>query len=381
MMRYEAGRAPVSERHVQAIWYDEALRPRSIRTVRGCEVRVLDPGAWNLGAGPDFLHAVLEAGRDRRRITGDVEVHLKPSGWTTHGHGSDAAYGNVAVHVTWFRGDPPADLPAGCLSICLGEFLRTRTDFSPDEIDLAAYPYGRPPVADRPCFRLLGRDPDRGRAVLIAAGRHRLRIKARRIRTRLLRAGDPDQVVYEEVMSALGGGRNSRSYRELAARLPFCDLPDREEAAREVLNSVAWLEIDRVVPWRRDGVRPCNSPDVRLADAAAIFTGGKPRHAGSRLLAVLLANVAVPFALARDVLEEPPEWLPPEEVNSIMRLAAFRLFGRDHNPALYSGNGVMLQGLMQINSDCCIGAHDVCRSCGLVESLSRSGGNGEGVFE
>ena len=68
-----ANRAPITERHVQAIWYDSSLRPAQLRTVRGGEVRVVDPGIWNLESGPDFRHAVLELGRDRRRVEGDVE--------------------------------------------------------------------------------------------------------------------------------------------------------------------------------------------------------------------------------------------------------------------------------------------------------------------
>ena len=48
---------------------------------------------------------------------------------------------------------------------------------------------------------------------------------------------------------------------------------------------------------------------------------------------------------------------------------AFRLFGRDHNPALYSGNGVLLQGLIQIHRDYCLAAHPGCDSCRLVKAL------------
>jgi hypothetical protein len=31
--------------------------------------------------GPDFLGAVLRIGPERRRIRGDVEIHLRPSDW------------------------------------------------------------------------------------------------------------------------------------------------------------------------------------------------------------------------------------------------------------------------------------------------------------
>ena len=50
---------PITERHVQAIWYDASLRPRRLYTRRGSEVTVVTPGVWNLGAGPDFKNAVL----------------------------------------------------------------------------------------------------------------------------------------------------------------------------------------------------------------------------------------------------------------------------------------------------------------------------------
>ena len=79
----------------------------------------------------------------------------------------------------------------------------------------------------------------------------------------------------------------------------------------------------------------------------------------------------VPFAMARGAISGAPCWLPPEGMNSVTRLAAFRLFGRDHNPALYSGDGILLQGLIQIHRDYCLAAHPDCSACGLVAELNR----------
>ena len=368
-MRYGRDRAPITERHVQAIWFDPSLRPPVLRTARGGEVKVVDPGIWNLEAGPDFRRAVLELGREGRRVEGDVEVHLKPSDWTLHGHGGDPAYGNVIAHVVWYQGEPPEDLPNGCISLCVGNFLRSRTDFSPDEIDVAAYPYAKLPATERPCERFFGRNPDLGLEILREAGQRRLYVKARRLQQRFLRVGDPEQVFYEEMFAAFGYARNTVPFRALAERLPLCDLPGSGESALETLKSVASLEIEERHPWRLANVRPANRPEVRMADAAALFTGGKPRCTGERFLAVAMANVIVPYALARKVVKEAPRWLPPECVNSVMRLAAFRLFGRDHNPALYSGNGVLLQGLIQIHRDYCLAAHPDCSACALVAEL------------
>ena len=369
MRSYASNCAPITERHVQAIWYDAALRPSELRTVRGGTVSVVDPGEWNLAAGPDFRHAVLELGRDRQRMVGDVEVHLKPADWTAHQHCTDAAYNKVMSHVTWYRGDPPLDLPRGCISICLGDFFRSRSDFSPDEIDVAAYPYAKLPKTERPCERYFGRHPESGLATLLAAGRRRLEIKARRLQTRIIRTGNPEQVFYEELFTAFGYAKNSEPFRVLAERMPLAMLPNTEAMAYEALNSVAELEVAKHHPWSLANVRPNNAPSIRIADAAAIFTGGKPHHIGVHLSAAILANVIVPFALARGALGEPPKWLPPEDINSTVRLTAFRLFGRDHNPALYSGNGVLLQGLIQIHRDFCLAAHSDCSACELVRSL------------
>lgn len=371
MRPYSANRSPLTERHVQAIWYDGTLRPKTLRTIGGEGVVVADPGIWNLEAGPDFRQAVLELGSEHRRVTGDVEVHLKPTDWTAHGHGGDSAYRDVIAHVTWNSGEPPPSLPPRCVSISLGSILRLRSDFSPDEIDVAAYPYAKLPATERPCERFFGRNPDLGLEILREAGRCRLQIKAGRFRTRFMRSGNPEQVFYEELFAAFGYAKNVVPFRALAERLPLVDWPDTEEAAREALNSIAELEVAAIHPWKRANVRPGNSPSSRMADAAAIFTGGKPRHIGAQFSAAVMANVIVPFALARGVLRDAPRWLPAEGLNSVTKLAAFRLFGRDHNPALYSGNGVLLQGLIQIHRDYCLAAHPGCESCRLVELLER----------
>lgn len=370
-MRRVSGHAPVSERHVQAIWYDPSLRPPFLRTVRGGEVRVIDPGVWNLESGPDFKGAVLELGRDRHRVTGDVEIHLRPYDWVVHGHGGDPAYGKVVAHVVWYQGMPPEDLPEGCVSVCIGNFLRSRNDFSPDEIDVAAYPYAKLPATERPCERFFGKDPDLGLEVLRGAGIERLYRKARRLRKRFLRSGDPEQVFYEEIFAAFGYARNSVPFRMLAEKLPLRELPGTEETAFEALNSVASLEVENRHPWCRANVRPGNRPESRMADAAAVFTGGKPRHAGSGFLGAVMANVIVPYAIARGCVKSVPRWLPPECLNAVTKLAAFRLFGRDHNPALYSGNGVLLQGLIHIHREYCLAAQPGCAGCGLVAELER----------
>ena len=126
---------PLTERHVQAAWYDRDFRPARLFTRDGEELRVVHPGEWNLEAGPDFKGAVLEVGRPGRRLCGDVEIHLAPSGWDAHGHGADPAYANVVAHVTWMCGPDPATLPPGAVTVWLGRFMTERAGFMPEHVE------------------------------------------------------------------------------------------------------------------------------------------------------------------------------------------------------------------------------------------------------
>ena len=384
----------LTERHVQAIWYDAALRPKNLVTRRGSEVHVVHPGDWNLAAGPDFTGAVLEVGRDRRRIVGDVEIHLCPGDWDFHGHGADPRYRNVIAHVTWGCGPVPATLPPGCLSLWLGRFKSAEPGFSPEQIDLLAYPYARLPTGERPCEAKIGHDPDVARRVLAEAGRHRLRMKARRLTGRLCaRTATPDgarQVFYEEVMNALGYRRNTVPFRRVAERLPIAALPADLAAAQTAMLVAGGFE-----EWDRFGTRPHNTPERRLENAAALFTQTPTmtlaaardfslpscramirlmcgeRYLGKGRAAAILANVIVPFALAEERLSAIPDWLPPEDLSEPVRLTAFRLFGRDHNPlTFYAGNGLHIQGLLQIHRDYCLQMHPDCTDCALGREIS-----------
>ncbi len=79
----------------------------------------------------------------------------------------------------------------------------------------------------------------------------------------------------------------------------------------------------------------------------------------------MMANAVVPYALATGTLGGIPEWIFPEDVSSPVRLTAFRMLGRDHNPALYSGNGLLIQGFLHIYRTCCLASHPACDGCAL----------------
>ena len=309
--RERGGRArnyPYSERHLQCAWYDAALRPAQLRTADGETAVVEDPGVWNLEAGPDFLGAAIRLGPDQRRITGDVEIHIHPSDWRSHGHRADPRYDRVRIHVTFFPGRlDDSELPPGSVQIALKDSLATNPAFSFENIDLAAYPFAAR-AATPPCLVELKRwnADDRG-LLLDAAGEERLRRKAERLAIRIDQDGC-DQVVYEEVMCALGYKQNKTPVRHLAVQVPLdalrresggdpvtayalligvaglmpSDISRRWDAETRAFVRAAWDAWwklrDRWQPralpasaWQLGGIRPANHPVRRLMAAAHLF--------------------------------------------------------------------------------------------------------------
>jgi hypothetical protein len=300
---------PWSERHLQCIWFDAALRPADLRSARGEPIAVEHPGRWNLEAGPDFLDATLTVGTERRTLRGDVEVHVHPRDWLQHGHAEDPAYRNVRLHVAFYPGElPPGALPAGAEQASLAEPLRRAPGFSFEAVDVTGYPYARPPSSPAPCrLSLDAWSVDERATLLEAAGEERLRLKAERF-LRAWRDEEREQTLYEETLGALGYKHNRLPFRRLARTLRLADL--RREAAGDPLRAYALLlgvaglmpkrppagadeetraflrrlwdhwwrrqaEWEpRAVPrgdWRLAGVRPLNHPLRRLAAAAALF--------------------------------------------------------------------------------------------------------------
>ncbi len=297
----------LTERHLQCVWSDDKLRPPVLADDLGETVEVRSPGRWNLEAGPDFLDAVLLVGPERRQLTGDVEIHIRPGAWKQHGHADDPNYERVVAHVTYVPGPRAGDaLPPHVLRIALRDALGRNPGFAFDDIDLDAYPHAVIPPSPRPCARALGSDPEKWAALLADAGRHRLERKRDRLAARIAQTRDPAQVFYEAFMAALGHKRNTRAFRLLAQRLPLAGwppaapadryarllraaglLPDpargQDEASRQLIRQLwnsAWREplpgAAEPLPWRLGAMRPANHPARRLAVAAALFGDPEP---------------------------------------------------------------------------------------------------------
>ena len=336
MLRESGARGRVfgyTERHLQAVWFDPRWRPAMLKSSAGETIEVESPGNWNLEAGPDFLGAALRVGPDKRRITGDVEVHIFPAGWRQHGHRDDRRYRKVCLHLTYYEGQlPDEELPPGALQAALRPALKADPAFAFEHVDVTAYPYaGRAEIP--PCRTGLVAWPVERRARLLeAAGQERLRRKSERFATAMTERGI-DQVLYENILAALGYQHNKLPMLELATRLPVDMLRTvargRESRAFAVLAGMSgllpvdlkkewddetrayvrglwdvwWKERDQLPAplardaWRLQGIRPLNHPLRRLAAAARLF------------------------ATAREGLKLIEEWIdgPPDELVARMQ--------------------------------------------------------------
>lgn len=111
----------MTEALLHFIWKEGlyALRPSRLYTLCGQPVSVHSPGQANMHAGPDFLDARIDIGGTL--WAGSVELHLRASDWSRHGHADDRAYGNVVLHVV-YEADAATNAP-NCPVLCLKEHV------------------------------------------------------------------------------------------------------------------------------------------------------------------------------------------------------------------------------------------------------------------
>jgi len=303
--------SPPTEMEVQALWFEQLYRT-VLNTDDGRTVEIIQPGFWNHGGGPDFTRAVArfrkEGQPDDDITTGNVEVHLRATDWTAHGHHADAAYNETILHVVWEAKAGKAFFPATAAfrrvpQIVLGpQLVAPWPELRPLCASLLRGPL--PGAVPGRCSPELAKmPPDQIADILRAAGLFRLRQKAQRWYWRQ-RLTSPAQALHEALAEALGFHANQVPMRLVAQRLPWTKLralkPEarlahlfglagflpNESVARLQAEPRAWLrklweiwwkargELDyALLPrsvWKLAGLRPLNRPERRLAALAQI---------------------------------------------------------------------------------------------------------------
>ena len=320
---------------LQTIWQHQRLLRDQLRTGEGQPVRVLHPGFRNVEGGPDFRGAVVQFGDDPP-CSGDVEIDLKSSGWHSHAHDRNPAFGNVILHVIW-DGDrsPTGQIPTLP--------LRQALDSSLGELNLWL---GSEVTDDLPeCLRgkcsapLRNLPQEQVEALLQQAAQVRLQSKASQFQARARQAGW-EQSLWEGLFRALGYKHNVWPMQRLAELRPrwsqSCPetltlqarlygigglLPtdlSRTRAADHYVRRVWdswWREQDAfsdcILPrslWRLHGSRPANHPQRRIALASAWSQPSGLSAKIEKWCAATIPDKALPRTLLEALQVEPDDF-------------------------------------------------------------------------
>ena len=274
---------PVTESVLHSAWQ----AARTVIDRNGSVYRVVYAGIPGGSAGPDFRDVVIER-PDGRVVRGDVEIHVRRSGWFEHGHHHDPAYNGVVFHVALDDGPRRADYSVPSASgisipLLLLKGPVTGASAAPAEGSL-----------------------DVGQMSLEEAGDRRFFARSSGLALDL-RSISPDELIWREVLECLGYAANRRPFRVLAERMPWRAIaglgpeapPDYVE--RVLLWAGGFAErppgLGRALPalrgtkpeWASRFGRPDNRPERRIAGAAALaqrwLRAGGPDAALSELIA------------------------------------------------------------------------------------------------
>lgn len=117
----------IKEYLLQELWNCRRFEDRPLRSLCGRPFRLLEPGVWNSGDGPDFRlgRLRLTSSEPPIELRGDIELHVHEADWQQHGHSNDAAYNAVILHVFLFPAAVPVRLQSGTtpLRFCLKPYL------------------------------------------------------------------------------------------------------------------------------------------------------------------------------------------------------------------------------------------------------------------
>jgi len=282
----------LDEISIQSFWFAGHF-PDHYQSQSGKQVKIISPGEWNRGAGPDFIEATVEI--EGELFHGPIELDLEAKNWNLHGHATSESFNKVILHVVLEDEGPDfftrtsehrevqrVVIPRDALTTALG-------------LPRLSQALARPGRCLQPLNQLPAEAVD---SLLQQASRHRCQLKAQRFHRISERHGFT-QALWEAFADSLGFAANRLPMRLLAQRLPIKKLlkltpdeaesvlfgtagflsPKLHETAPE--DSRRWLEDlwdrwwmlrqnfefpeDRSPTWKLAGSRPGNHPQRRLA--------------------------------------------------------------------------------------------------------------------
>jgi hypothetical protein len=218
----------IPESRVVAIWRKCLRDGRDLLTENGETIRVLYPGRLNSGHGADFLDAVIAT--DRGLLKGDIEVHIRSSGWWQHGHYLDPAYNRVIIHVV-YRNDTTRNIVLHNGQSVPTITLNEQTGFEPGKAINNGF---------LPCRHVVHRlTVDSIGEILDVAGDARFLGRLTEFRET---SQGLEQTLYEGIMTALGYAKNKHRFLKLARHVPLCQLESVVSGAASDDECLAYIQ-------------------------------------------------------------------------------------------------------------------------------------------
>lgn len=247
----------VSELVLQRVWLKCAFDASALLDCAGRSIVIDSPGSWNRLEGPDFKGASLIV--DGVRVVGDVEIHFSQSDWRNHGHGGDARYNNVVLHVVYHplrEGESSAITEDGRAIQCVSLMERlwySLEEYASEDSIVALAGVGLKAEVET----LIALPIESRREGLVGAARRRWEQKRRFAALRIDRLGWTG-ACHQTAMEVMGYARN---------RIPMLVLAERYSleimtSGKRVEADSLWLEVEG--KWRLNGCRPANHPKLRL---------------------------------------------------------------------------------------------------------------------
>ncbi|MEM6800223.1 MAG: DUF2851 family protein [Bacteroidota bacterium] len=222
------------------IWNTCNFDLHDLRTLGGERVYIRETGKWNHDQGPDFFNARLQI--DGMEWHGQVELHVHAEDWYKHKHHFDKAYNNTILHVVLHSNGKPIFREDGSPvpELVLGERI------DPDLLKR----YHKLLLSEEsiPCEKHLAQlSTPLIQSALELASSERLSQKAARFRASLeVHIQDWEQVLWEELLSMMGGTVNREVFRDLAQRLPLRLL--RKEQASQLAQEALLFGTAGMIP-------------------------------------------------------------------------------------------------------------------------------------
>ena len=201
------------EKSVVEIWQHYLPGRTDLVTEEGEGISIVYPGMINGDRGADLVDAIIHM--ENKYLRGSIEVHVKSSGWWSHGHHEDPAYNDVVLHVVYRQDKKEAvNLQSGKIipTLVLEKYVESRVDlpflYESHDAGLAMPCHSTGHLRNR---EFIGE-------ILDKAGEDRFLRKVTDFRKRIAKTGI-SQALYEAVMESLGYAKNKDQMVKLAQHM------------------------------------------------------------------------------------------------------------------------------------------------------------------